>query len=112
MVAVDSTFATPVVQRPLEYGADIVMHSATKFIGGHSDLLAGVLTVSSDVRHDALLDDLYHRRVRNGGTIGGLEAYLAIRGARTLSLRMERAMANAETLAVRLEAHPEILRVR
>jgi cystathionine gamma-synthase len=111
-VAVDSTFATPLVQRPLEFGADIVMHSATKFIGGHSDLLAGVLTVNGDARHDELFDELYHRRVRNGGTIGGLEAYLATRGARTLSLRMEKAMANAEVLAVRLEAHPEIARVR
>jgi cystathionine gamma-synthase len=108
LVAVDSTFATPLVQRPLDWGADIVMHSATKFIGGHSDLLAGVLTTTDD----ALADELYHRRIRNGGTIGGLEAYLAIRGARTLSLRMEKSMANAEVLAVRLEAHPEIERVR
>ena len=108
IVAVDSTFATPLVQRPLEYGADIVMHSATKFIGGHSDLLAGVLTMTDDT----IYDDLYHRRVLNGGTIGGLEAYLAIRGARTLSLRMEKSMANAVILAERLEAHPEIAQVR
>lgn len=108
LVAVDSTFATPLVQRPLEFGADIVMQSATKFIGGHSDLLAGVLTT----RDDGLYDDLYHRRVRNGGTIGGLEAFLAIRGARSLSLRMEKSMANAQVLAERLEAHPEVARVR
>jgi len=108
VVAVDSTFATPLVQRPLEYGADIVMHSATKFIGGHSDLLAGVLTT----RKDDLYDDLYDRRVRNGGTIGGLEAFLATRGARTLSLRIEKSTANAQVLAERLEAHPEIARVR
>ncbi len=108
LVAVDSTFATPLVQRPLEFGADTVMHSATKFIGGHSDLLAGVLSVTDD----DLYDDLYHRRVRNGGTIGAMEAFLAIRGARSLALRMEKAMANAEVLAVRLEAHPEIERVR
>ena len=108
LLAVDSTFATPLVQRPLDYGADIVMHSATKFIGGHSDLLAGVLTT----RDDAVHDDLYHRRVRNGGTIGGLEAFLAIRGARTLSLRMDKSMANAQVLAERLEAHPEVARVR
>ena len=110
LVAVDSTFATPLVQRPLEYGADVVMQSATKFIGGHSDLLAGVLTTRAD--DDALFDDLYHRRIRNGGTIGGLEAFLAIRGARTLSLRMEKSMANAQILAERLERHPEVARVR
>ena len=108
LIAVDSTFATPLVQRPLDYGADIVMHSATKFIGGHSDLLAGVLTVRDDELHQAL----YDRRVRNGGTIGGLEAYLATRGARTLALRLEKAMANAAVLAERLEAHPEVERVR
>ena len=108
LVAVDSTFATPLVQRPLDYGADIVMHSATKFIGGHSDLLAGVLTT----RDEALHQVLYDRRVRNGGTIGGLEAYLAIRGARTLALRLEKAMANAGVLAERLEDHPEVARVR
>jgi cystathionine gamma-synthase len=108
IVAVDSTFATPLVQRPLIYGADVVMHSATKFIGGHSDLLAGVLTVHDD----GLYDELWHRRVRNGGTIGGLEAYLAIRGTRTLSLRMEKAMANATVLAERLEAHPDVDLVR
>ncbi|MEM9609133.1 MAG: PLP-dependent transferase [Actinomycetota bacterium] len=108
LVAVDSTFATPMVQRPLDFGADVVMQSATKFIGGHSDLLAGVLTV----RDDGLYDALYHRRVLNGGTIGGLEAFLALRGARTLGLRMEKAMANAGELASRLAGHPEIERVR
>lgn len=108
LIAVDSTFATPLLQRPLDFGADIVMHSATKFIGGHSDLLAGVLTT----RDDELYEELWHRRVRNGGTIGGLEAFLAIRGARTLALRMERSVSNAMILAERLEAHPEIERVR
>jgi cystathionine gamma-synthase len=108
IVAVDSTFATPLVQRPLDYGADVVMHSATKFIGGHSDLMAGVLTT----RDDALRERLWNRRLLNGGTIGGLEAFLAIRGARTLALRMEKSMANAMVLAERLEAHPEITRVR
>lgn len=107
-VAVDSTFATPLVQRPLEFGADVVMQSATKFIGGHSDLLAGVLST----RDAELFDELYQRRVLNGGTIGGLEAFLAIRGARTLSLRMEKSMATAQVLAERLEAHPEVARVR
>ena len=110
IVAVDGTFATPLVQKPLALGADISMHSATKFIGGHSDLLAGVLTVGSN--DDDLYKDLWTRRLGQGGTIGGLEAFLAIRGTRTLGLRMERAMANAQILAERLEAHPEITIVR
>ena len=110
ILAVDSTFATPLVQKPLALGADISMHSATKFIGGHSDLMAGVLTVSSDATD--LYDELTRRRLLYGATIGGLEAFLAIRGARTLGLRMERAMANAAVLAERLEAHPEVTQVR
>ncbi len=108
VVAVDSTFATPLAQRPLELGADVVMHSATKFIGGHSDLLAGVLA-TNDMD---LYDELHHRRLLNGATIGGLEAFLAIRGARTLALRMERSQENAQILAERLSTHPEIARVR
>lgn len=108
LIAVDGTFATPLVQRPLELGADVSMHSVTKFIGGHSDLMGGVLSV----RDDGVFDSLWHRRVLNGGTIGGLEAFLAIRGARTLGLRMERAMTNAQILAERLEAHPDVEIVR
>ena len=108
LASLGGTFATPLVQAPLAYGADISMHSATKFIGGHSDLMAGLLTV----KDDELYDDLWNRRVRLGSTIGGLEAFLAIRGARTLGLRMERSMANAAILAERLEAHPEVARVR
>ncbi|MFT7474954.1 MAG: cystathionine gamma-synthase [Verrucomicrobiales bacterium] len=108
LVAVDGTFATPLVQRPLELGADISMHSVTKFIGGHSDLMAGSLTMCDDL----LYDDLWDRRVRYGGTIGGLEAFLAIRGARTLGLRMERSMSNAQILAERLQEHAEVATVR
>lgn len=108
ILAVDGTFATPLLQTPLALGADVSMHSVTKFIGGHSDLMAGSLAV----RDDALYDELWHRRVRNGGTIGGLEAFLSIRGARTLGLRIERATTNAQILAERLEAHPDISIVR
>ena len=108
LVAVDSTFATPIVQRPLEFGADIVMHSATKFIGGHSDLLAGLLITKNGELHEELAE----RRKLTGGIIGGLEAFLATRGARTLPLRMERAQHNAMVLAERLEAHAEVRRVR
>jgi cystathionine gamma-synthase len=108
IVAVDSTFATPLLQRPLEYGADVVMHSATKFIGGHSDLLAGVIVTDRDDLHE----EFHRRRLLHGATIGAMEAFLTIRGARTLALRMERAQQNAMELAVRLEAHPEIAAVR
>ena len=85
LVAVDSTFATPLTQQPLDLGADLVMHSATKFIGGHSDLLAGALIT----RRDDLYDQYHQRRLLYGATIGGMEAFLTIRGARTLGLRME-----------------------
>jgi len=108
VLAVDSTFGTPLTQRPLDYGADVVMHSATKFMGGHSDLLAGVLVT----RDDALYEEFHRRRLLYGGTIGAMEAFLTLRGIRTLSLRMERAQANARELAHRLEAHPEVAVVR
>ena len=108
IVAVDSTFATPLNQQPLDYGADIVMHSATKFIGGHSDLLAGVLVT----RDDEIFDELEHRRLLYGGTIGAMEAFLTARGTRTLALRIERAQENAMELARRLEGHAEVAVVR
>ena len=108
LVAVDSTFATPLVQRPLDLGADVVMHSATKFIGGHSDLLAGLLTTSSQ----ELYDEFHARRLLIGATIGAMEAFLATRGARTLSLRMEKAQANAVELAARLDASDDVAVVR
>ena len=108
IVAVDSTFATPLTQRPLDYGADVVMHSATKFIGGHSDLLAGVLVTNDDELHA----EFHRRRLLHGATIGAMEAFLTIRGARTLALRLERAQQNAMELARRLEAHPEVASVR
>ena len=108
IVAVDSTFATPLNQQPLAFGADVVMHSATKFIGGHSDLLAGVLVVDRDDLHD----EFHQRRLLHGASIGAMEAFLTIRGARTMGLRLDRAQANAMELARRLEGHPDVLRVR
>jgi cystathionine gamma-synthase len=107
LVAIDSTFATPLNQQPLEYGADVVMHSATKFIGGHSDLLAGALVT----RRDDLYDEFHRRRLLHGATIGAMEAFLTIRGARTLAMRLERAQQNAMELATRLERHDQISRV-
>ncbi|MFN2518387.1 MAG: PLP-dependent aspartate aminotransferase family protein [Jatrophihabitantaceae bacterium] len=108
IVCVDSTFSTPLVVRPLEHGADVVMHSATKYLSGHSDLLMGVLITRSAPLGVALK----LRRDLTGGLPGALESYLALRGLRTLALRMERAQANAYDLASRLAGHPSVTRVR
>ncbi|MDT8322014.1 MAG: PLP-dependent transferase [Xanthomonadales bacterium] len=104
LLVVDNTFATPLNQQPLVLGADISMQSATKFIGGHSDLLAGVLTV----RDTALLERLRQVRTLNGATPGVLEAWLAVRGVRTLALRLQRAQETAGRLARFLEAHESV----
>ena len=104
LLAVDNTFATSLNQRPLDLGADISLQSATKFIGGHSDLLAGLVTV----RRNDLLTDLRRSRELHGATPGALESFLAVRGARTMALRLERAQANAMILAERLSSHPGV----
>ena len=108
ILGVDNTFATPLNQRPLELGADAVVHSVTKFIGGHSDLLGGVVTV----RDASLLAALRQARELAGATPGTLEAFLAVRGARTLALRLERAQHNAMTVAERLARHPNVTLTR
>lgn len=108
VVAVDNTFATPLVQRPLELGADVVVHSVTKFLSGHSDLVMGA-TVT---RHEELCDRLIRHRRVHGAVPGPMEAFLALRGVRTLAVRMERAQANAQELAIRLAGHPAVTRVR
>jgi len=108
LVCVDSTFSTPLVVRALDYGADVVMHSATKYLSGHSDLLMGVLVT----RAAELGASLKLRRDLTGAVPGALESYLALRGLRTLALRMQRAQANAAELAARLAAHPAVTRVR
>jgi cystathionine gamma-synthase len=108
IVAVDNTFATPLNQQPLEFGATVSLQSATKFIGGHSDLLAGVTTT----KDDALWLALRKSRELTGATPGTLEAFLAVRGARTLALRLQRAQQTAIMLAERLEKHPLVTRVR
>ncbi|WP_052336331.1 trans-sulfuration enzyme family protein [Nocardioides alkalitolerans] len=107
-VVVDNTFATPLLQQPLDQGADIVLHSATKFIAGHSDALLGAVVT----RDPQLYDVLKGRRDLLGAIPGTLEAWLALRGLRTLHLRVERSQANAVELVRRLEAHPAIERVR
>jgi cystathionine gamma-synthase len=108
ILAVDNTFATPLNQRPLEWGATFSIQSATKFIGGHSDLLAGVVSTREDRHWQAL------RRCRelNGATPGTLEAFLAVRGARTLALRLQKAQQSATLLAERLKLHTKVACVR
>jgi cystathionine gamma-synthase len=101
-VVVDNTFATPLLQSPLALGADLVVHSATKFIGGHSDLLLGAVVARRDEDHARLV----RRRQVAGATPGALECFLALRGARTLALRLRHAQGSAGELARRLEAHP------
>jgi cystathionine gamma-synthase len=108
IVAIDNTFATPLNQQPLDFGATVSLQSATKFIGGHSDLLAGVATT----KDDALWHALRKSRELTGATPGTLEAFLAVRGARTLALRLQRAQQTAMMLSERLERHPLIARVR
>jgi cystathionine gamma-synthase len=108
ILGVDNTFATPLNQRPLALGADVAVQSVTKFIGGHSDLLGGVVTV----RDANLLAALREARELAGATPGTLETFLAVRGARTLALRVERAQHNAMTLAERLVRHPNVTLTR
>ena len=107
-LAVDSTVATPVLTNPLALGADIVMHSATKYLNGHSDVLAGALVLP---RRDALFERLSGLRTIQGGIIGPFEAYLLIRGMRTLHLRVEAQCRTALFLAETLEKHPSVARV-
>jgi cystathionine gamma-synthase len=107
-MVVDNTFATPLLQRPLQLGADIVVHSATKLIGGHSDLLLGA-AVAVDSGGVTALREV---RGRNGATPGMLECFLALRGARTLPLRLRQAQTSAQELALRLGGHTAVTRVR
>jgi cystathionine gamma-synthase len=108
LLVVDNTFATPLNQQPLTLGADISMMSVTKYIGGHSDLLSGSLTTNDEGLYDAL----HRSRVLNGATPGTLEAYLAVRGARTLAIRLEAAQRNAQVVAEFLADHPSVVSVR
>ena len=110
VVAVDNTFATPVAQRPLEWGVDVVVHSATKYLAGHSDVLLGAAVVAPE-RAD-LVERLHTYRTLHGAIPGPMEAWLVLRGVRTLHVRLERASATAALLAERLTAHPAVERVR
>jgi cystathionine gamma-synthase len=107
-VVVDNTFATPLRQRPLALGADLVVHSATKYLSGHSDSVLGAVVTADDQLYDVLKG----RRDLLGAIPGTLEAWLALRGLRTLHLRLDRAESNAQTLVDRLGEHPAVDEVR
>jgi len=104
LFAVDNTFATPYLQRPLDMGADIVMHSATKYLGGHSDVIAGALIV----KDEQLGEKLHFAQFATGGTLGPQDSYLVLRGIKTLHLRMQRHCENGEKVAKFLSNHPKV----
>jgi cystathionine gamma-synthase len=101
LVVVDNTFATPINQNPLKLGADIVLHSASKYLGGHADALGGVICGSKE-----LVEQVYHYREINGATLAPMDAYSFIRGMKTLKLRVERQNENAMAVAQWLQKHP------
>lgn len=107
-VLVDNTFATPILQRPLELGADTVMHAVTKAISGHSDLLLGALIT----RDPELAEAHQSRRVLLGAAPSAFDCFLALRGLRTLAIRVERAQRNAQAICALLQTHPAVERVR
>ena len=107
LLGVDNTFATPVLTRPLQLGADIVMHSATKYLGGHSDLLGGALVV----RDKPLYDKLYFLQNATGAVPSPFDCWLTMRGLKTLELRMQRHQENATAIAHALHGHPLVRQV-
>lgn len=104
----DNTFASPVIHRPLEFGFDIVVHSATKYLNGHSDVVAGLAVVGSN---SALAEKLGYLQNAIGGVLDPFSSFLTLRGIRTLALRVEKHSANALAIAQRLEQHPQIEKV-
>ena len=107
LLAVDNTFATPYLQQPLTLGADIVMHSATKYLGGHSDVVMGSLVV----RDQELADRLYFIQNASGGVCGPQDSFLVLRGIKTLHVRMQRHCDNGRAVAEYLKSHPEVEQV-
>jgi len=107
LLVVDNTFCSPMVQRPLEFGADIVVHSATKYLNGHSDMVGGVAVVSTQ----ELAERMAFLQNSIGAVAGPFDAFLALRGVKTLALRMQAHCANALELAKWLEKHPAVERV-
>lgn len=107
LLAVDNTFATPYLQLPLDLGADIVMHSATKYLGGHSDVVVGALVV----KDKELADQLYFIQNASGAVCGPMDSFLVLRGIKTLHIRMQRHCENGKTIANYLKNHPKIEKV-
>lgn len=107
LVAVDNTFASPFIQNPLDVGADIVMHSVTKYLGGHSDVVMGALVVNDD----SLAERLVFLQNASGATPGPQDCFLVLRGIKTLHLRMERHSQNGKTIAAYLKNHPKVEKV-
>ena len=107
LLAVDNTFATPYLQRPLDLGADIVMHSATKYLGGHSDVVVGALVV----KDKELADKLYFIQNASGAVCGPMDSFLTLRGIKTLHVRMQRHCENGKAIAEYLQNHPKIEKV-
>jgi len=105
-LAIDSTVATPVLTQPIKLGADIVMHSATKYLNGHSDVVAGALVAA---RHDELWERIAAIRTGNGAILGSFEAWLLLRGMRTLHLRVERCCRTAQAIAEHFVGHHRIV---
>jgi cystathionine gamma-synthase len=107
MVVVDNTFATPYLQRPLDLGADLVLHSTTKYLGGHSDVVGGFVATSDD----GLSERLAFLQRSLGAVPGPFDSWLVLRGAKTLAVRMERHCANAAAIAAFLEGHARVEQV-
>ena len=107
MTCVDNTFASPYLQNPLDLGADIILHSATKYIAGHSDVVLGALIV----KDEALAEQLYYIQNAVGAVPGPQDCFLTLRGIKTLHLRMDRACKNAKKIAKYLDSHPKVNKV-
>jgi cystathionine gamma-lyase len=111
LAVADNTFASPWIQRPLEFGFDLVVHSATKYLNGHSDIIGGVVVIGDESRHAALAERLAYLQNAVGGVIGPFDSFLALRGLKTLALRMQQHCANALELAEWLTTQPEVAQV-
>lgn len=107
LLAVDNTFATPYLQRPLELGADIVMHSVTKYLGGHSDVVMGALVC----KDESIADEIYRIQNSSGAVCGPMDSFLVLRGIKTLHIRMQRHCENGEKIARYLKTHPKVEKV-
>ena len=111
LMVVDNTFATPCLQRPLEMGADLVLHSTTKYLNGHSDMVGGAVVVGREAQHGELAERVGFLQNAVGSVPGPFDCFLALRGLKTLAIRMERHGSNAAAIAERLQGHPAVARV-